>query len=218
VPPPEHRLPKPYGVRAKSWISLTACHPNRMQAKTMKRKRHTEEQIIAILREHEAGVKTADLCRKHAISEASFYNWKAKYGGLELSEMTARSNIYRLAVLGLLSSRVPRGIPRVAAYMALGAALTFVVIFLAVTTAHAQYPWTEADGKDVVFFAWKRVTCKDGVKYTMWQPYNTAEKRWLPFRRITPKPEGKMTVGEVDAFPDIFLDGERCMDDNPKGN
>ena len=48
----------------------------------MKRKRHTEEQIIAILKEHEAGVKTADLCRKHGISEASFYNWKAKYGGL----------------------------------------------------------------------------------------------------------------------------------------
>ena len=52
----------------------------------MKRKRHTEEQIITILKEHEAGRKTADLCRKHGISEASFYNWKAKYGGLELSE------------------------------------------------------------------------------------------------------------------------------------
>src|SRR5262249_34684981 len=53
---------------------------------TMKRKRHFEEQIIAILKEHEAGVKTADLCRKHAISEQTFYNWKAKYGGLEVSE------------------------------------------------------------------------------------------------------------------------------------
>src|SRR6186997_148409 len=52
----------------------------------MKQKRQTEEQIIAILKEHEAGVKTADLCRKHGISEASFYNWKAKYGGLEVSE------------------------------------------------------------------------------------------------------------------------------------
>src|SRR5580704_16498254 len=50
----------------------------------MKRKRHTEEQIIAVLKEHEVGVKTADLCRKHGISEASFYNWKAKYGGLGL--------------------------------------------------------------------------------------------------------------------------------------
>jgi putative transposase len=46
----------------------------------MKRKRHTEEQIIAILKEHEAGMRTADLCRKHGISEASFYNWKAIYG------------------------------------------------------------------------------------------------------------------------------------------
>jgi putative transposase len=52
----------------------------------MQRKRHTEEQIIAILKEHEAGMKTADLCRKHGISETSFYNWKAKYGGLEVSE------------------------------------------------------------------------------------------------------------------------------------
>jgi putative transposase len=49
----------------------------------MKRKRYTEERIIAILKEHEAGMKTADLCRKHGISEASFYNWKAKYGGLQ---------------------------------------------------------------------------------------------------------------------------------------
>ena len=52
----------------------------------MKRKRHTEEQIIAILKEHEAGAKTADVCRKHGVSEATFYNWKAKYGGLEVSE------------------------------------------------------------------------------------------------------------------------------------
>jgi putative transposase len=52
----------------------------------MKRKRHTEEQIIAILKEHEAGARTADVCRKHGVSEATFYNWKAKYGGLEVSE------------------------------------------------------------------------------------------------------------------------------------
>ncbi len=52
----------------------------------MKRKRHTEEQIITILKEHEAGAKTADVCRKHGVSEATFYNWKAKYGGLEVSE------------------------------------------------------------------------------------------------------------------------------------
>ena len=52
----------------------------------MKRKRDTKKQIIAIVKEHQAGMKTADLCRKHGISEASFYNWKAKYGGLEVSE------------------------------------------------------------------------------------------------------------------------------------
>jgi putative transposase len=52
----------------------------------MKRKRFTEEQIIAVLREHELGTKTADLCRKHGISEATFYNWKSKFGGLDVSE------------------------------------------------------------------------------------------------------------------------------------
>ena len=52
----------------------------------MKRKRFSEEQIIGVLKEHNSGVKTADLCRKHGISEATFYNWKSKYGGLEVSE------------------------------------------------------------------------------------------------------------------------------------
>jgi putative transposase len=52
----------------------------------MKRGRFTEEQIIAVLREHAAGAKTAELARKHGISEATLYNWKAKYGGMEVSE------------------------------------------------------------------------------------------------------------------------------------
>jgi putative transposase len=52
----------------------------------MKKQRFTEEQIIGVLKEQEAGVKAADLCRKHGISEATFYNWKAKYGGMEVSE------------------------------------------------------------------------------------------------------------------------------------
>jgi putative transposase len=52
----------------------------------MKGSRFSEEQIIGILREHEAGGKTPDLCRRHGISDATFYRWKAKYGGLEVSE------------------------------------------------------------------------------------------------------------------------------------
>ena len=52
----------------------------------MKRKRFTEEQIIGVLKEHELGAKTAELCRKHGISDATFYNWKSKFGGMDVSE------------------------------------------------------------------------------------------------------------------------------------
>ncbi len=50
------------------------------------KKRFTEEQIIKILKEQEAGLGTGDVCRKHGISSATFYNWKSKYGGMEVSE------------------------------------------------------------------------------------------------------------------------------------
>jgi len=49
--------------------------------------RHTDEQIIAVLREGEAGAKVSDLCRQHGISDATYYNWKAKYAGLTVSDL-----------------------------------------------------------------------------------------------------------------------------------
>jgi putative transposase len=53
----------------------------------MKSKRFSEEQIIAVLKEAEAGAKTKELCRRHGISDATFYNWKAKYAGMTVSEV-----------------------------------------------------------------------------------------------------------------------------------
>ena len=52
----------------------------------MKRSRFSEEQIVGILKEQEAGVPVAELCRKHGVSDASVYKWKAKYGGMDVSE------------------------------------------------------------------------------------------------------------------------------------
>ena len=53
----------------------------------MKRARFSEEQIIGVLKEAEAGAKISELCRQHGISDATFYTWRSKYGGLEISEM-----------------------------------------------------------------------------------------------------------------------------------
>ena len=52
----------------------------------MKRSHFSDEQIIGILKEHEVGVSVADLCRKHGVSDASIYNWKARFGGMDVSE------------------------------------------------------------------------------------------------------------------------------------
>lgn len=68
----------------------------------MKKKRFTEEQIIGILREQEAGAKVADLARKYAVSEATLYNWKAKFGGMDASEAK------RLKALGDENAKLKR--------------------------------------------------------------------------------------------------------------
>lgn len=52
----------------------------------MTRSRFTDEQIIGVLKEHQAGLSAAELCRKHGISDATFYNWRSKFGGMEVSE------------------------------------------------------------------------------------------------------------------------------------
>ncbi len=59
----------------------------------MKRSRFSEEQIIGILKEHQAGLSAAELCRKHGISDATFYKWRSKYGGMEVSDAKKLKNL-----------------------------------------------------------------------------------------------------------------------------
>ena len=75
----------------------------------MKRTRFMEEQIIGVLKEAEAGAKTADIARRHGVSEATIYNWRSKYGGLEISEArrlkeleSENAKLKRLLVVAML--------------------------------------------------------------------------------------------------------------------
>ena len=75
----------------------------------MKRSRFTEEQIIGILKEHQAGLGAKDLCRKHGVSDATFYKWRARFGGMEVSDAISMPTRTRasevcstLAMAGLL--------------------------------------------------------------------------------------------------------------------
>jgi len=70
---------------SSKWPNLKGARQNK-ETDDMKRSRFTEEQIIGILKEQEAGSKTADVCRKHGISDATFYKYKAKYGGMDVSD------------------------------------------------------------------------------------------------------------------------------------
>ena len=62
------------------------CSPRPLSKTALKSSRFSEEQIIGILKQSEAGAKTSELCRQHGISAATFYGWRSKYGGLEVSE------------------------------------------------------------------------------------------------------------------------------------
>jgi putative transposase len=84
-------------------ISSTACrHPDRQEGTGMNRSRFSEERIIGLLREQEAGAGVADVCRRHGMSSATFDAWKSRYGGMEVSD--AR----RLKALGAETAKLKR--------------------------------------------------------------------------------------------------------------
>jgi putative transposase len=77
----------------------------------VKKKRFSEEQIIAVLKEAEAGAKVLDLCRRHGISDATFYNWKAKYAGMELTRFRGRFSAWVTSGYPQGARRAPRTLP-----------------------------------------------------------------------------------------------------------
>ena len=77
----------------------------------MARKRYTEEQIIAVLNEAEAGAKTGELCRRHGMSEGAFYKWKAKYAGLTLNELKRLRSLEEEKAQGRGKGQGDRSIP-----------------------------------------------------------------------------------------------------------
>jgi putative transposase len=74
-------------------VELSGKIPN--QEVLMKRTRFTETQIVAVLKEADSGVPVKDLCRKHGISDATYYNWKSKYGGMEASDLKKLKDLER---------------------------------------------------------------------------------------------------------------------------
>lgn len=70
----------------------------------MKKSRFSEEQVLSVLKEQDSGAKVADICRKHGITDATFHNWKNKYGGMTVAELT------RLRILEQENSRLKRAV------------------------------------------------------------------------------------------------------------
>jgi putative transposase len=75
----------------------------------MRKSRFTEDQIIGILKEHQAGIPLLDLCRKHGISDATFYTWRTKYGGMEVSDARKLKKLLAESMLDVATLREALG-------------------------------------------------------------------------------------------------------------